>query len=273
MFVAILLIVTGALIFVGAMATLGFDFSRLSTEKYETNTYEVSEEFDKISVDVNTTDIEFVLTDSETCKVICNEQEKVKHSVKVEEGMLVINVVDTRDWKEHIGISIGTMKMTIYLPREQYTSLFVGTDTGDIKLAGFSTEEIELTTTTGDMNINDITVEETVCIKTDTGRVSLTHVVCNNFSAESDTGTIILKDVTADTSFRIETDTGDVKLDGCDAAQIYIKTDTGDVTGSLLSEKVFIVETSTGDINVPKNTTGDKCEIITSTGDVKIIIR
>ena len=49
-----------------------------------------------------------------------------------------------------------------------------------------------------------------------------------------------------------------------------MKTDTGKVVGSLLSEKVFIAETSTGKVSVPKTTTGGKCEITTSTGDIKI---
>ena len=61
-------------------------------------------------------------------------------------------------------------------------------------------------------------------------------------------------------------------FDSSDAAEIFVKTSTGDVSGSLLTEKVFITDTSTGKVSVPKTTTGGKCELITSTGDIKIEI-
>ena len=38
-------------------------------------------------------------------------------------------------------------------------------------------------------------------------------------------------------------------------------------------DKVFITDTSTGNISVPKTITGGKCEITTSTGDIRISIK
>lgn len=98
----------------------------------------------------------------------------------------------------------------------------------------------------------------------------MTNVSCADFVAGSDTGTITLKNVVATGSFSIESDTGDVRFENSDAAPISVKTSTGDVTGTLLSEKIFIAKTSTGRIRVPETTSGGKCEITTSTGDIKI---
>ena len=83
---------------------------------------------------------------------------------------------------------------------------------------------------------------------------------------------ISLKNVIATEKISIESDVGDIKFEGSDAAEIYFKTSTGDVAGTLLSEKIFITDTSTGRISVPKTTTGGKCEIKTSTGDIEIAI-
>ena len=58
----------------------------------------------------------------------------------------------------------------------------------------------------------------------------------------------------------------------CDAAELFVESDTGDVKGSLLTDKVFITESDTGRVNVPKTVTGGKCEIITNTGDIEIVI-
>lgn len=310
--IAITFVLVGSLVFAGSLAALNFDFSKLNTARYETNTYEVSEVFDKISIDVTTTEILFTPSDDEKCKVVCYEEENIKHSIKVQDGTLIIDTLDTRKWYQHIGVSFERMKMTVYLPRNEYASLFIYTDTGDveipkdfafnnikvsgstsdivfyasasdkieissdtgdIKAADISAEEINLSTTTGSIDINSAASKGTVDIKTDTGKVGLIDVNCMCLTAESDTGNIFLKNVIASDIFSIENDTGNVRFENSDAASISVKTSTGDVTGILLSEKVFITETSTGNIRVPKTVTGGKCEIITDTGDIEIDIQ
>lgn len=310
--IAAFLAVLGLILFVGVMAAYDWDFTKLSTVKYETNTYEASGDFDKISIDVDTTEIEFVPSNDESCSIVCFEAEKVKHSAAVQNGTLVIDTVDTRKWYDHICISLGNPKMTIYLPQNVYASLFIDTDTGDIaipkdftfedleikgdtadveclasvskvikiesdtgniKVDDISAEVIDFSTDTGSININSVTSKGNINIETDTGAVKLSDVTCMDFTAESDTGTISLKNVVAMGSFSIENDTGDVRFENSDATEISVKTSTGDVTGTLLSEKVFITETSTGNISVPKTITGGKCEITTSTGDIKIDIQ
>lgn len=305
------LVTLGLILFAGVMANYDWDFTKLSVT-YVTNTYETNGEFDKISINVDTTEIEFVPTKGESCRIVCFEAEKVKHSATVQNGTLVINTIDTRKWYDHICFSLGTPKMTVYLPQNEYASLIIETDTGDINIPNdFTFEKIEidghtsnvgcfasvsdvleielstgdinvdsitvgqvnLTTTTGEITVSNVTTKNGIDIETDTGTVRLTNVSCANFVAESDTGTITLKNVVATGGFSVESDTGDVRFENSDAAQISVKTSTGDVTGTLLSEKVFITETSTGKISVPKTTSGGKCEITTSTGDIKIDIQ
>lgn len=312
LFTATALVALGLIIFAGVMVNYDWDFSELSTVTYVTNTYETNGEFDKISINVDTTEIEFVPTEDESCRIVCFEAEKVKHSATVQNGTLIIDMIDTRKWYDYICISIGTPKMTVYLPQNEYASLFIETDTGDInipkdftfekiKIDGDTSEvgcfasvsnilEIELstgdisvdsitvgqadlTTTTGEITVGNVTAENDIDVKTDTGKVKLTNVSCADFMAESDTGAITLKNVVATGSFSVESDTGDVRFENSDAAQISVKTSTGDVTGTLLSEKIFITETSTGRISVPKTTSGGKCEITTATGDIKIDVK
>lgn len=306
------LVTLGAILFAGVMEQYDWDFTKLSTVTYATNTYEVSDEFDKISINVDTTEIEFVPTENETCSIVSFEAEEVKHSVAVQNGTLIISTVDTRKWYDHICISLGSPKMTVYLPQNEYASLFIETDTGDINIPkDFAFDKIEidgdtsdvncfspvanvldielstgdinidsitagqvkLTTTTGEIAIKSVTAKNNIDIETDTGKVKLSNASCSNFVAESDTGTITLKNVMATGTISIESDTGDVRFEGSDATEISVKTDTGDVTGTLLSEKVFITETATGRINVPKTTLGGKCEITTETGDINISIK
>lgn len=308
---ATVFVIFGLILLVGVMAAYNFDFNKLSTVNYETNTYEVSEAFDKISIDVYTTEISFAPSDDEQCRVVYTETDKIKHTTAVQNGTLVIDTVDTRKWYDNIGIFIGNLKMTVYLPQKSYASLSVDTDTGDIviphdfsfgniEITGHTADvkclasvsdsvkvesdtgsinadnltagKIDFTTATGKININSVIADGKVDIQTNTGTAKLTDISCASFTAKSNTGNITLKNIVAVDSFSIESDTGDVNFEECDAAEILIKTDTGDVSGTLLSEKIFTTESDTGSVDVPKTATGGRCEVISDTGDIKIAI-
>ncbi len=305
------LVVIGCLMFAVVMTILKWDFTKLSTVKYETNTYQLNETFRSISVVADTADIVFAVSNDEACRVVCHESENAKHTVSVEDDILIIAPAEARKWYEYIGISFGKPKITIYIPQGNYSTLSINTQTGDVEMPkDFSFESIRISATTGhitnaasasghivlkastgdifvqnisagalDLSVSTgkVTVTGANCegdvrIEVSTGKVSMTDIRCKSLISDGDTGDISLTNVIANEAFSIERDTGDVKLDGCDAAEISIKTDTGDVTGSLLSSKVFITQTDTGNVHIPKSTTGGKCEIATDTGDIKITL-
>ena len=251
--IATALVVVGSLIFVIVMTINNWDFTKLSTVKYETNTYEVTEKFNSILIDVSTEDINFVLSNDGSCKVVCHEEEKLKHSVDVKNGTLTIKETNTKEWYDNIGITIGSTKTTVYLPEGEYEKLVIDTSTSDIEISG-------------DYYFYSID------ISVSTGSVDLTDVNCKTLATKGSTGDISLKNVIADESITIKRSTGNVDFVKCDANEITVKVSTGYVKGSLLSDKVFYAKTSTGSVNVPKTTAGGVCEITTSTGDINIEI-
>lgn len=309
--VATALIVIGTVLFTVAMSVNGWDFNKAGTVTYTTNTYEPVGDFNNISIDVDTTEIEFALSDNGKCRIVCFEDENILHSAAVQNGTLSIGTADTRKWYEYISISFARPKMTVYLPQSEYGSLEIKTDTGHIllpkefsfdtlKIKGdtcdvncfasvneeleidlstgavtlkeISAGQVKLTTNTGWIQVSKADVGENIRIKTDTGQVSLEDITCKDLYAKSATGSITLENVIGAGKFEIEIDTGNVRFDGSDAAEIFVKADTGDVTGQLLSEKIFFTETATGRVSVPKSTTGGRCEIKTSTGDIRFKI-
>lgn len=310
--IAVCLIVIGLLLFAVAMSAIGWDLKKLGTEKFETNTYEITQDFTDISVKTDTAQVFFAPSEDASCKVVCYEQKKIQHSVTVEDGTLTVTVNDERQWYEHIGIHFQTPKITVYLPQGQYSDLSIQSDTGYAKIpkdftfeniristdtgavtchasaAGtvqiktatgyirvqdISAQALELTASTGAITVSDVDCAGDAKIKVSTGLAKLTDVTCNNLTSTGSTGSITLKNVIAAEQFSIERDTGSVKFDGCDAAEIFVETDTGSVTGTLLSDKVFFAETDTGSIDVPKSTSGGRCEVTTDTGSIKLKIQ
>ena len=290
-------------------AVFGFDTTKMSTSKYTTNTYEADKGFMNISIEGDTEDIVFVKSDDDNCKLVCYEEVDRPHDVKVENNTLTVTRKNKAYW--NFGINFEEPKMTVYLPETIYDDIKIKSDTGDIDipeefafdkmelsvdtgdvkvrssvneqisirtstgdmdLADIEASELKLETDTGRISINDVDIDGDIDIKVDTGKVTLEKISCNDLISKGDTGAITLRSVMAKGKYHIERSTGDVRFESCDAQEIYVRTHTGDVSGNLLSDKVFITETDTGSIDVPKTTTGGKCEIKTDTGDIRISI-
>ena len=300
-------LVSVVLIFVAVMSKHEWDFSKLSKHEYITNTKKIAKDFSSISIDSNA-NITFKLANDKKCKVECLEDEKEKHFVSVQDDTLFIKTINEKSWYDYIGFNFNSPKLTVYLPKTQYTSLFINgstedidiskdykfenasislstgnveffantskeimieTTTGNIEFSTSNSKNAKITTTTGDMHFKNA-VANNLEISTDTGTATLNNIKCKSLKSHGDTGDIYLSNVIATDKFVIENDTGDVYFENSDAAEIFVDTDTGDVTGSLASDKVFIVRTDTGSIDVPKTITGGRCEITTDTGDIRM---
>ncbi len=289
---ALSLLIAGGLIALGALIAMDFDFGRFGTREYETNAYEISEPFERISVDTATAEIEFVPSEDERCRIECVEWKKEKHTAAVRNGTLVIKTVNTRKWYDYIGFDLGNEKLTVYLPKKTYVSLSIDTNTGDVEIPeAFSFESVEIKgstsdiacrasasglmeigTDTGDIELSYSAAGE-IKLTADTGNINVSaakSAACERFSAESDTGNIKIENVIAQGGFSVESDTGDVKFERCDAGSMMMKTNTGDITGTLLSEKIFFAESTLGDVDVPKTVSGGTCELTSDTGDIRI---
>ena len=270
--IAIVLLALGFSLFAGAWIASGFDFYKLSTVAYETNTYTIDEVFEKIAIDVRETDITFRAASDGICRVVCEEKAKEKHSVFVEDGILRIRTEDSRHWFDYLTLFSKSPSMTVYLPSDYYANLTLKSSTGNISIPdAFTFGSVKAELSTGDVEY-DASVNNSLEIETSTGDIRLNGVRAGTLALSASTGDIILKDTLASGELRIKTSTGDVKLENCDAQSIAVKTSTGDVTGTLCSAKRFFTETSTGHVLVPDSKTGGKCEIKTSTGDIRITV-
>lgn len=310
--VAASLILVGCIIFGGFMTALKWDFSKLSTAKYENNQYNITAAFKDIAIITETSDIEFKYSEDKSVKVICYESAKIRHTVGVMDNVLSIKYNDTRKWYDYISLNFKMPKITIYLPKGEYGVLSVKSSTGDIEIpSGYNFESINvsqstgdisceasargdiklktttgdievenatigslsLAVTTGDIEVSDVEATGDIIIDVTTGEADIVNTRCNDVISSGSTGDIMLKSVVADETINIKRSTGDIKFDDCDASELIIETSTGDVSGTLLSDKVFITKTDTGSIKVPESVNGGKCKITTDTGNIKIEVK
>ena len=305
--VATALVLLGGIIFCTVMMNYGWSF-----EKYTTNTYTIDDGFGDISVNTTTADVDFRMSEDGECKIVCYEREKVKHSVKVTNGVLNITEQDGRAWYDYISIfSFETQKITVYLPSSGYCNLKVNVSTGNVDVAkdfrfeniniegstgdtkcaasalaevklkrstgniyfdGFSANSIDISTSTGDVFVSSVGCAGELKVGVSTGNIRMKDLWCGKLTTNGSTGDVDLDNVISRDTFNIKTGTGNVIMKASNAYELFIETSTGDVYGSLLSEKVFLVETGTGDKDLPKTASGGRCVVTTGTGNVKFEI-
>ena len=311
--IALALVLIGAVVWAASAAAMGFDFQKMDSGTYETNTYTVKDaDFQNISIEASVEKIAFRPAGDGKCSVVCYEGAHWKHCVEVSDGTLTVKALDNRKLSDRFLFNLKAPEITVYLPERAYSELFIETDTGDIEIpAEFSFERIavkgdtsdvtcladakdgvdidvttgditltsieagavDLRVTTGKISAQSVKIAGDLVIRVDTGKTLLRDVTCRGLVSEGTTGDITLSNFVAADTLRITRDTGDVEFDGSDAESIFVKTSTGDVTGSLRSEKVFLTESHTGKVEVPKSISGGRCEISTDTGNIKLEVR
>jgi len=270
--VAVCLMAAGLVVSTIGLEVLGYDFTKLGTQNMQTNTYTPEGEFSQIRVETDVSNIRLALSEDGSCKVVCREDEKMPHTVRIQNGALVIHQENERKWFDYIGINLGSQDVTVYLPESSYESLKINTDTGNIQMPKtLAFQDADIQASTGNVQW-ETQVNGKLNVQTSTGNVSVTGVICTDLGVNTDTGNVMLTDMVAAGKMSVETSTGNVMFKKADAGEIRVMTSTGDVEGTLLTEKIFVTETSTGDVDVPKTTFGGKCRIETTTGDIEITI-
>lgn len=302
----------GILILLAAVIGINFDFTRLNTVKTERVSYTIEEDFDSIEINCADSDVRFVKSTDGKCRVECIQEENIIHTAEVMNGVLTISQGDERNTRDHFIIifDFAETGVTVYLPEEEYESLYVKTLSGDIAISeGFSFSDAEVSTESGDVMClakanGKLTIEsksgdaelmnssaEEILVKSLSGDVMIYSANADSkLTAEALSGDVEVRDANADNlsasstsgdiellrvsavEFNAVTTSGDIEFSRCDADDIRMKSTSGDITGSLLSEKMFSVHTTSGHVNVPDDGGSGKCEISTTSGNVNMRI-
>ncbi len=318
--ISAVLFVVGLFIVFGTLVVIGFNFDKIANITKES--VEVKEDFNRISVECSTADITIKPSKDgkRSMETLCSRGVVIKHSV--ENGELKIKeIID-------FGRSFfytGENKVTLYLPKNEYKSLkidgsssdvnidginfssaeiiastadivinsdidrlAIDVTTGDILINEMKTEELSVTTSTGDVTVKDANIAGNVAIETSTGDIKIFSTVADkDVKIKASTGDVEMKNTRALTltatvsageielesviltgEMKLKSTSGDIELDRCDAQSLSIEASGGDVEGTLLSEKIFYASSGSGDISLPKSTEGGMCEITTSSGDI-----
>lgn len=287
-------IAAGLLAVLAAMILIRFDVRRLNTVQFETKTYPVQESFRHIDIHDVDCDVRLLPAADGQCKVVCTESDRIINTVEVQNDTLTITRRDTRRWYERISFWWGGgLTLTVYLPEQEYQTLFLKTVSGDISVPDdFTFTQAEASSTSGDIlflarTAGGLTVTSTsgeietgnasggdVRVTTTSGDIRLSGVTARELNVKTTSGEIELKSVVAEHGADVRSTSGDVEFDRFDAASIRIKTVSGEVEGNLLSPKAFETHTTSGGVRVPpSDPSAGTCSVTTTSGDIRLEVK
>ncbi|MCD7784879.1 MAG: DUF4097 domain-containing protein [Oscillospiraceae bacterium] len=209
---AVILVAVGGVIFLGSLAAVGFDASRLETWFFHTNTYEFADDFDNISINSDIAGVTILPSYDGVCKVICYEDDTLSHTVKVENGTLSIESVNTRKWYNNIGIHVDDPSVTVYLPEKTYASVSVTVTTGAITLENVICDSLNAAVTTGNISLEGCDAGE-MNLETRIGNIEGTVLSDKIFVATADLGNVSVPSTTSGGICWATTEIGEIKLE------------------------------------------------------------
>lgn len=308
------IVISGTLLFLAGSALMGYAIYKGVKDRKtnnETKEFVIEEDFTKFDIDINTSNLSFHKTEDGTKKVVYEVNEKVTTNVKIEDSSLkIIQKEDNTKWWKYIFFNPKT-NIDVYLPVQEFVSLTIKNDTGDISMVdGYSFESIDVKSSTGDakfstvnadqtkieastgnieisemetkgvdvkastgkIKLNKVNVEENIVANLSTGDITLNEVKAKNLDIKTSTGKQIYTNTIITENIKAKASTGDITFNDSDAETLDIETDTGDVRGTLLTGKTFQCFTDTGKVRVPE-TTGGICKVKTDTGDIILSVK
>lgn len=268
---AIAMLIIGSLIAFFAMLSFNFDFSKINTENSITETYNVDESFKNINIEDTECDINLIPTDNEKCIVICNESDKIRHSVTVENGTLKIKRTDSRQWYEHIHIFAfywDETEINLYLPKNEYDKLYIKSVSGNVETPeNFTFDTAEINTTSGEVEFLSKAYSD-IKIQTVSGEVYLGETTAKNINVQSTSGDITISSATVKNEIKVNSVSGNIELSDTICQSINSITTSGDHTFSNLIAKTNAdFESVSGNIDMYQSD-AQTLNIQTTSGDV-----
>ena len=273
--IAFALILAGGFLFLYALSRVGFDVKKLGSEPYGTEEISLTEPFS--SVNAKLLDCSLTLADAPDgqTRAVVTSSKDAPVTLKTESGALVISQGDGRPWYRRIGFfDFGGASVVLYLSAGETLDLRAETASGDVccnVTYPFGTADV--TTVSGEISWNVASAAE-MNLKTTSGDIEIRNsAVRRGITINSTSGEVTLDTCETESTLYIRTTSGDIELRGVTAAEpLTVKT----VSGKIKTDRVSVgnvgtLESTSGDMLLGDVTFSDTCHIKTTSGDVHFL--
>jgi hypothetical protein len=277
------LIILGAVISIGTLIAVDFDFTRLSITRSigEKQSAEFpAGDISSIAVCADVDDVNIRQSDGDMIYVTYYTSEYADYDLKTEDGTLSLtyNQLKKKRWYEYLwNVNFDFSDedtftgVEIEVPAGFAGTLDISASVGDICFAELSLEgEVSVSVTVGDVTLYNITAES-ASVTTTTGDINVFSCgFVGRAELTTSAGDQGLDGVTSGSAIVCTAQTGDIQLASSDAPEISANCVTGDITAYYVDADSVALSATTGDISAELIGSASDYDVTTSTdtGDV-----
>ncbi len=217
----------------------------------------VEDDIDKIVMKLDRRHIQYVLTDEETLSITYHAKDDDTWTFDIEDGVFTVEQKERhgiRNWFNYKYVTKAIITLTVYVPNDWVIELDFNTGTGEINL---NTEE--------EKTFLDVK------LVSGTGNIRVSRATMKSLTVTVSTGNVTLNDLTMDEEFRVVTSTGNQNINRIVVLdETTLRSSTGQINVTDLTTEKLTMTNSTGRIFVNESSIQNELSAITSTGDVKV---
>ena len=253
--VAVLLVVLGAALGVGAALLGDLTLEGLDAQELVTETIPVTEDFQNISINDSFSDIYFLPSEDDTCKLVFTRLTDVTYTAEVEGDTLAITGEDGRKWYEMIqfgsGSAWGELEMVVYLPETRYGDLTITSGAGDLNIpSNFVFDFALLVTASGDVVFRG-GVEKALTLQTASGDILAENVRAESMQVNTASGTVTLNAVTVGQNLVLDSSSGEIDLTAVECGELMVNSSSGEIECSdVLAEISIQMHSDSGELQL-----------------------
>ncbi len=269
--VALILVVAGAALFAAGFAMMDFDFKGVSSMKY-TTPYPITEDFSSIDINVSVSDIAFIVSEDGESRVECYEDDRLIHTVAVNDGVLCIGEQKSFNIFNFTSINFDNgPRVTLYLSRTQFDTLNIKSDTSLIVVPReFSFEIANIDTNVGNVSYTAPTARS-LYVKATTGRITVSDIsLGGDIRLQASTGNVTLTAARAEGNIYVRTTTGKLHLESLECTRLEAQSSTGNQSISDVTCGEIYAHASTGHASFTNVISRGGMNIETDTGNIKL---
>ncbi len=255
--VKITLLVAASLVLVGLITVvtafaLGGRFDMDNTHEV---THSVEDAFDSVIVSVGEADVYIKPSPTGACYAVCDESDRLRYTLVVEDGNLILGYAEDRRWYDFLTISTGRAKrITLYLPAGEYRFLDIRTGSGDIVSADptLSFGTVGLSSGSGDIRFSSPT--PLACgASTGSGDIEVSGIETGTMMLHTSSGNLSLRNSVISRDLTAKSSSGDISLETCTAAEFTLTNGSGEIElQDVIASGKLTVKTSSGDIDLSR---------------------
>jgi hypothetical protein len=270
---------TGIIVTGIAAASVGFDFTRLSTSgSYTYQDYESSKSFLSVTVSEENAAIDVYPSTDGQFKITYGENKREKYTFVETDTTLTVTADYDYRWYDMFNWSFEQKVLSVYVPLTFDGTLSLTTSNGSLSAQNCFAGSLSLASSNGSITVDDVIVDGAASFSSSNGSIAVDGVSASGVVLSDSNGWQTIENITATDSLSVTNSNGSIYVSSIDVNDsITLITSAGSISGGVKgpsSDYSISSHTSLGQSNLPSSsvaTTGSKTlNAETSLGSISI---